>query len=751
MLLGCGVFSQTVIEGVISDISTLSPLEGAEIHIQGTNIGTTSDSTGHYILNCAANGKQYIEISYIGYVRYYEELIVNDQKSIHWDYKLTPYNISVEGVTVTADRESVRRYSSMSLTGLISKDLFHKLGAECPADALNFVTGCSVENSCNNCGSKQLRINGLDGKYSRVSINSYAVWPALGSVYVWEQIPSAAIERVEVVRGGGSAVYGASSVAGTVNIITRSPEKNLAEVSHSITGIDIDKAFDNTTNAYVSAVTDNKSAGIALYAQNRYRQGFDHNGDGFTELPMYELTSFGGQTFINSGKNSKFIADFLCVNDNRRGGDRLDYNVTNAEIAETSSHKINQGDILWQWHDNSQKNRLDIYTSIASINRKSYTGGCGNLNDPDSSADLYFSHTDEFSISSGAVYKHKYNLSSLDCQFITGFESSYDRINDLAVGFDYSTTEKADIQSVFFQNMIKIDKLVAQAGLRADRHSLIDRLIVSPQVNIKYSPLNIFDFRFVYSTGFRAPQLFEEEMHINIAGGSRYKIKAVDNLKEERGNSFSFSATLRKSSGNCAFEFTAEGFLTDIKNSFSEEYSEQTDATGCVEIIRTNSTGATVSGVNFETRTMFYFASIYAGFTYQKSCYKDPQIYDDNAPATDKFFRTPENYGFVTLDLDPFSHAGISVTGNYTGRMNVLHTTENIESITTGSFFDMGTRLHFTFHLTKEAELEIGCGIKNIFDSYQNDLDIGSQRDASYIYGPMLPRSWFADVKLIIK
>ncbi len=89
------------------------------------------------------------------------------------------------------------------------------------ADGLNFQPGVRVENNCQNCGFQQVRINGLEGPYTQILVDSRPIFSAQTGVYGLEQIPANMIERVEIMRGGGSALFGSSAIAGTINIITK--------------------------------------------------------------------------------------------------------------------------------------------------------------------------------------------------------------------------------------------------------------------------------------------------------------------------------------------------------------------------------------------------------------------------------------------------------------------------------------------------------------------------------------------------
>ena len=104
--------------------------------------------------------------------------------------------------------------------------LFESTHATCLAQGLSFQPGVRVEDNCQNCGFTQVRINGLDGHYSQILMDSRPIFSALTGMYGLEQIPANMIERVEVVRRGGSALFGASAIGGTINIITKEPTRS---------------------------------------------------------------------------------------------------------------------------------------------------------------------------------------------------------------------------------------------------------------------------------------------------------------------------------------------------------------------------------------------------------------------------------------------------------------------------------------------------------------------------------------------
>ena len=140
---------------------------------------------------------------------------------------------------------------------VMTPKLFENTNSVCLAQGLSFQPGLRVETNCQNCGFQQVRINGLDGPYTQLLLDGKALFSSLNGVYGIEQIPAGMIERVEVMRGGGSALYGANAIGGTVNIITKEPLNNLFMISHNLIAIG-NSAYDNTTSLNASLIFRNR-------------------------------------------------------------------------------------------------------------------------------------------------------------------------------------------------------------------------------------------------------------------------------------------------------------------------------------------------------------------------------------------------------------------------------------------------------------------------------------------------------------
>jgi outer membrane receptor for ferrienterochelin and colicins len=189
-----------------------------------------------------------------------------------------------------------------------------------------------------------------------------------------------------------------------------------------------------------------------------------------------------------------------------------------------------------------------------------------------------------------------------------------------------------------------------------------------------------------------------------------------------------------------------EGFYTRLDNAFANEFGDP-DENGTVIYTRVNAEeGAVVQGVNMElklkTLENLEFTS---GFTLQTSKFEEPQEDFEE----ERFFRAPNQYGYFALDWDFAKDFCFSTTGNYTGSMLVPYfgpENPDGELRESENFFDLGLRLAYKVKING-ASVEFSGGVKNIFNAYQSDFDIGIDRDPAYIYGPFSPRTLYFGIR----
>lgn len=734
--------SDANIVGHVLDKETREHIAGVTIYLRGTTIGTTTDDTGHYYLTNLPEGSFVMVMKLIGYQTVEKEVEIKKGKTLEINFEAEEESMALDGVVVSANRNETTRRMAPSLVNVLDSKMFETAHTTTLADGLNFQPGVRVENNCQNCGFQQVRINGLDGPYTQILMDSRPIFSALTGVYGIEQIPANMIERVEVVRGGGSALFGSSAVAGTINIITKEPLKNSAQVAHSLTLIGGSRP-DNNTTFNASLVTDDQKAGIYVFGQNRHRSSYDHDGDGFTELGKIDAKTIGFRSYIKTSTYSKLTFEYHNISEFRRGGNMLDLPPHETDICEQTEHIINGGGLKFDLFSKDYKHRLNVYTSAQHTKRESYYGAGF---DPNAYGD-----TKGLTFVGGAQYTYTWDKCLfMPAEFTGGAEYNYDDLQDRMLGYNRTIAQTVHIGSAFLQNEWKNQYWGFLIGGRFDKHNLINNVIFSPRANIRYNPTENINFRLSYSSGFRAPQAFDEDLHITAVGGEVALIQLDPDLKEEKSQSLSASVDFYHRFGPVQFNFLAEGFYNDLRNVFVLE-EVGTDDKGNLLMERRNGKGARVMGINLEAKAAYSWMQLQMGATLQRSRYKEAEAWSETVAPQKKMFRSPDFYGYLTATLNPIQPLNISLTGTYTGSMLMQHFAGYIpedREVTTPDFFDMTLKVAYDFELYKSITLQLNAGVQNIFDAYQDDFDKGPDRDAGYIYGPGIPRSFFMGCKI---
>lgn len=732
--------SDANIVGHVIDAENGEHIPGAVVKLAGTNMAVMTDGSGHYVFRDLQPGQYTVEVSYMGYSTQKKTADVKPNQTLELNFEIEPDAFMLDQVVVTASKTEKRRRESPSLVNVVSGKTFLNIGACSLADGLDFQPGVRVENDCQNCGFTQVRINGLDGHYSQILMNSRPVFSALTGVYGLEQIPANMIERVEVMRGGGSALFGSSAVGGTINIITRDPLSNSANISHTLTSIGPSGSLDNNTTVNASVVTDNNKAGAFIYGQSRYRDGYDHNDDGFTEVAQLKSQTLGARSFFRTSDNSKLTVEYHNTHEYRRGGDQLSLPAHMAMIAEQVDHNIHAGEATLDLWLRDRRDHVSVFAATQATRRQSYYGS-----DMDPNA---YGRTSDVVATAGSQWTHPIDrLLFMPSELVAGLEYSFNRLHDVTIGYDHDVLQKVNIYSAYLQNEWRDERWGFLVGARVDKHSLIHNAIISPRLNLRFNPSENFNFRASYSTGFRSPQAYDEDFHVAIVGGERVVTVLAPGLKQESSQSVSLSADMYHRFGNVQTNLLVEGFLTDLSDVFALRQLDGLDANGNAVLERYNGSGARVMGLNLEAKAIFssHF-DVQGGVTIQRSRYKKPEQWSDDpsVPPEKRMFRTPDVYGYFTANWEITHKLKATATATANGPMLVQHLvgsgTDVDLAVKTESFFDASLKLTYTFRLFNRVNLDVSAGMSNIFNSYQKDFDTGARRDSGYIYGPSLPR-----------
>ena len=876
--------------GHVTDAKTGEHLAGITIAIKGTTFGTATDATGHYFLKNLKQKSVTLVMRGLGYLSQERVIEVAPDKVIEVNFEAEPDNINIDEVVVSSNRQATLRRLAPTLVTVLDSKLFESANATNLAQGLIFQPGVRVENNCQNCGFNQVRINGLDGRYSQILIDSRPIMNALAGVYGLEQIPTNMIERVEVVRGGGSALFGSSAIAGVINIITKEPQRNSFTFNESMSFSGF-KDLDNNLSFNGSLVSDDNRAGAMVFAQARYRKEHDVNGDGYSELGRLDSRSLGFRGYFRPSDYTRLTGEVHTFSEARRGGDHIDWPEQVAGVAESIRHSVYSGNLKFDGYSEDYKHHYQLYTSAQHITRNSYYGGIGEPKlrnkagdkfvnaqgvEIDSEADALGTgaigrpiHTSNYGKNfgitrgltwvGGAQYTYDFDhFLFMPAQFLAGAEYSYDRLDDRmplreweteatkSTGFDLSanpTSLSPALHQVirnasqFAQIEWKNDRWSLLLGTRLDENSAVKKAIFSPRATLRYNPTKNFNIRATYAKGFRAPQVFDEDLHVGVVGGEAQRVTNADDLRPEISHSFSLSDDMYFTLGGAQVNLLVEGFYTRLLDVFTN-YKDKSE-NGISYYTRHNygindngqqvSSGAKILGLNLEGKIAYRWLSLQAGLTLTSNKYDvnqewgvrqkvkgdhDAAYYDTFVPKADgsdfdkvaadgeaqtismtskNIMRTPSTYGYFTIGINPVRPLNIALTGTFTGSMYVPHVVkwgqnsavtdraaiaaglrqegyklglvnesgaaiqedgapkevdvEWNELVKTKSFFDLGTKITYDLRLFSKTNLQLYCGVNNLFNAFQSDYDFGPDRDSGYIYGPTILRSGYFGLK----
>ncbi|WP_231850266.1 TonB-dependent receptor [Winogradskyella sp. PG-2] len=778
MMLLCLFFSSTLLfaqntKVKVSGQITVNglPIPYASVTVKNSAQGTNADDLGKYVLNLS-EGEIILEVTSIGYRTQQQSINLVSGTNITVNFTLIEDILGLDQVVVSATRNRISKKQAPVIVKVLSPKLFSATQASSLADGLNFQPGVRVETNCQNCGFTQVRMNGLEGQYTQILVNSRPVFSALNGVYGLEQIPVSIIDRVEVVRSGGSALFGSNAIAGTINVITKEPTDDSWEVSSTLALID-GKTADRNVNINGSIVSDDLTSGITLYGIYRNRDAFDANGDGYSEITILENNSLGAKAFLRPNDNSRIGLDFTAIREYRRGGDQLDLAPQFTNITEELDHNTIFSGLDYELFNDARTNTLSTYTSLQYTNRDSYYGGLGGGTSPEdiAAANNAFGNTKDFAFVIGTKFKHEFKNRNV---ITTGIEFQRNNTDDTIPGYNRLVDQKVNSLGVYGQYEWKPnDKFTALLGARLDhikvdgfytiqdieRTSDVSETILSPRLTLLYNITDKLQFRGGYARGFRAPQAFNEDLHISSVGGEQRFVILSENLKSEFSDAFTASFDYSKDFNTTQTNLLVEGFYTSLTDPFTIVSTGASLPNGSILEESRNGSGAYVAGANIEL-SVSPISSLFfqAGATFQKSIYKEDQVLfeadgsvpDEQNVIIDEFVRTPNVYGFLTSNWQISKAFKLDVTGNYTGTMVVPHVVSDsgfIDLVNSESFFDLTTKFTYDFDVKENFHIELSTGVQNLFDSYQSDFDTGATRDSDYIYGPNRPRTLFIGVK----
>jgi outer membrane receptor for ferrienterochelin and colicins len=276
-----------------------------------------------------------------------------------------------------------------------------------------------------------------------------------------------------------------------------------------------------------------------------------------------------------------------------------------------------------------------------------------------------------------------------------------------------------------------------------------------------------YQIRLSYAKGYRAPKIYSEDLHIESSKARKIIHRNDPDLAEEVSHSFSASFDYTGKFFNKPIYFLLEGFYTYLQDPFANEIIEEDQYN--LTYLRVNASGgAVVKGINMEGNFLVGSSlNVKLGFTMEDNKYKNPQQWGElPSSKTKEMLRTPSSYGYLMANWDINKKLNFSFTGNYTSSILVPHmgihnpdpsqqeaidkgyVIKGEELYETKPFFDLGTKLSYSLFLSNGLKVTFKGGVKNLLQSYQSNFDSGVYRDAGFMYGPALPRTFYFSVNL---
>ena len=629
-------------------------------------------------------------------------------------------------VEVAAERRDARLRDAPVRTEVVTRDFVEQVGARTLADAVEYTTGVRVENNCQNCNFSQVRLLGLEGPYTQILMDGQPTLSSLAQVYGLEQIPARLIDRLEVTKGGGAALLGPGSVGGVINVITREPTERGAQLDTTV-GMTHGQPTFGTSGA-LDWVTGDRKGMVTAYGQADRVEAVDLTGDGFTEVSRRSLDAGGLRAHrLLLDSRARLTVDASALREARRGGNALDLPPHEADIAEDIDSTRAAATVTWL-HAPTPRTDYRLTLSAADTQRDSYYGvgkdplAYGDTRSRLGVADLLVNR-----------YAARHVVSG-------GLQLTAERLQDRQPGYGRTIDQRYQQVGVFVQDEWTMRPgWQLLTGVRVDTHSALDAPQVLPRAALRVSPRPALDLRVSFAQGIRAPQIFDEDLHIASVGGEARVVVVDPDLRAERSVNWMAGGEWKPSlfGGQALLEIN--GFHTRLRDQF---HLQEQDVPGTAEreFLKMNLGTATVRGVEANAGWgRGDHLVIQGGVVVQRSTFGQP---DPDFGST-RFFRTPDLYGNLSVTVKEVLPVDVFAGLRMTGSMLAPHFAGAIAEDrleTTPSFLQVDLSVARRI-ANGPVPLTLTLAVRNLTNAYQEDLDQGPLRDSAYVYGPRLPRT----------
>lgn len=287
------------------------------ISINSNKYQTQSDSLGHFKFKDIATGNYKIRISDLEFQSTSRNIAIQSKENLIINFDLTRAENSINEVVISGTLKPVRRLESPVPVEVYSPIFFKKNPSPSIYEALQNINGVRPQLNCGVCNTGDIHINGLEGPYTLVLIDGMPIVSSLSTVYGLSGIPNSLVERIEIVKGPASSLYGSEAVGGLINIITKNT-KTAPRFS-----ADIFTTSWLETNVDVGIKLNAGKNTSALFGLNyfNYNQKIDNDKDGFTDVTLSDRISIFQKWNFERKSNRFFTLAARGVYEDRFGGD----------------------------------------------------------------------------------------------------------------------------------------------------------------------------------------------------------------------------------------------------------------------------------------------------------------------------------------------------------------------------------------------------------------------------------------------
>lgn len=375
-------------------------------------------------------------------------------------------------------------------------------------EALQNVNGVRPQLNCNICNTGDIHINGLEGPYTMVTIDGMPIVSALSTVYGLSGIPNSLIDRIEIIKGPASSLYGSEAIGGLINIITKKTKNAPLFTADFFSTSWLENNIDLGFKANIGKTTESL-VGINYY---NYNYAIDNNHDNFTDVTLQDRISiFNKWNFIRKSQKEFTVAGRFFFEDRWGGEMQWNKNYRGGNQVYGESIYTTRFELLSKYQLPTKEN-MSLSFSLTSHDQNSVYG-----------TTLYLAQQ---KIAFGQYLWDK-KLNQHNLLFGAAFRHQYYNDNTTAT----LKPESTNIYSIFIQDEIKLaEKNSILLGSRYDYNNN-HGTIFTPRIAYKWNPTKNDILRINTGSGFRIVNLFTEE-HAALTGSRDVII--TENLKPEK-------------------------------------------------------------------------------------------------------------------------------------------------------------------------------------------------------------------------